>query len=90
MRTTKDAPNLNADPFVQTQEVNGYRVETRPVQLQPAGIVLVQYARRSRTWSRRWTRVRLFLIFGVLGGTALALLGRPGHRPARDVRRSRR
>ena len=74
MRTTKDAPNLNADPFVQTQEVDGYRVETRPVQLQPAGIVLVQYARRVSDMESTLERVRLFLIFGVLGGTALALL----------------
>ncbi len=75
LRTTKDAPPLTgADPFVQTQEVNGYRVETRPVQLQPAGIVLVQYARRVSDMESTLERVRLFLIFGVLGGTALALL----------------
>jgi signal transduction histidine kinase len=75
LRTTKDAPSLpGADPFVQTQEVGGYRVETRPVQLQPAGIVLVQYARRVSDMESTLERVRLFLIFGVLGGTALALL----------------
>jgi len=75
LRTTKDAPALpGADPFVQTQEIDGYRVETRPVQLQPAGIVLVQYARRVSDMESTLERVRLFLIFGVLGGTALALL----------------
>jgi signal transduction histidine kinase len=75
LRTTKEAPPLpGADPFVQTQEVGGYRVETRPVQLQPAGIVLVQYARRVSDMESTLERVRLFLIFGVLGGTALALL----------------
>ncbi|UGS36690.1 sensor histidine kinase [Capillimicrobium parvum] len=73
VRTTSGAPNLG--PSVdRTQEVNGYRVETRPVQLEPFGTMLVQYARPVSDMEKTLERVRLFLLFGVLGGTALALL----------------
>ncbi|MFN8202550.1 MAG: HAMP domain-containing sensor histidine kinase [Solirubrobacteraceae bacterium] len=73
VRTTSRAPDLG--PSVdRTQEVNGYRVETRPVQLEPFGTMLVQYARPVSDMEKTLERVRLFLLFGVLGGTALALL----------------
>jgi len=73
VRTTSHAPNLGAS-VGRTQEVNGYRVETRPVQLEPFGTMLVQYARPVSDMEKTLERVRLFLLFGVLGGTALALL----------------
>jgi two-component system, OmpR family, sensor kinase len=72
--TTKGAPKLNANANQRTQSVGGYRVETRPVALEPFGTMLAQYARRVSDMEQTLDRVRLFLIFGALGGTALALL----------------
>ncbi len=62
----------------QTGEVGGYRVETRATTLtitnSPLGIpVLVQYARRTAPVEASVHRVRVFLIFGVLLGSGLAL-----------------
>jgi signal transduction histidine kinase len=76
LRTSSNAPDLRTDPFVPTQEVDGYRVETRTVALPLpyAGVIRVQYARRLSDLESTLERVRLFLLFGVLGGTALALL----------------
>jgi signal transduction histidine kinase len=73
VQTTSHPPNLGLSTE-RTQEVGGYRVETRPVQLQPFGTMLVQYGRRVSDVQKTLERVRLFLVFGVLGGTALALL----------------
>jgi signal transduction histidine kinase len=61
-----------------TGEVGGYRVETRATTLaisnSPLGIpVLVQYARRTAPVEASVHRVRVFLIFGVLFGSGLAL-----------------
>ncbi len=70
--TTSNAPQLDA-PAERTQTIDGYRVETRPVPLN-FGSVLVQYARPVSDLESLLERVRLFLLFGVLGGTALALL----------------
>ncbi len=74
VKTTKSAPRLPTDPQLRTQNVNGYRVETRPVALEPFGTMLVQYARKVSDMEKTLERVRLFLIFGVFGGAALALL----------------
>lgn len=73
LESTPNAPNLGS-PAERTQELNGFRVETRPVRLEPVGTMLVQYARRVSDMESTLERVRLFLLFGVLGGTALALL----------------
>jgi two-component system OmpR family sensor kinase len=107
--STKDAPDLsNAFPF-RTARVGGYRVESRDAVLRPSGTgrdavgldVVVQYARRVSDLDHTVGRVRFFLLFGVLGGTGLALaggvlLGRRAMSPvagltaaARDIERTR-
>jgi signal transduction histidine kinase len=68
---TLHAPNLGA-PFAQLSEVAGYRVETRPLELQNGDHLFVQYARRLSDLELTISRVRLFLLVGVLGGTGLA------------------
>ena len=73
VRATKKAPNLGA-PFARTNTRDGYRIETRPIPLQPGGTLFVQYARRASDMEATIKRVRVFLIVGVLGGSALALL----------------
>jgi two-component system, OmpR family, sensor kinase len=73
VQTTSKPPMLGMSTD-RTQQVGGYRLETRPVQLEPFGTMLVQYGRRVSDLEKTLERVRLFLIFGVLGGTALALL----------------
>jgi two-component system, OmpR family, sensor kinase len=80
--TTKQAPNLGRTiSFVdRTEFIQGYRVETRHTALHSASPqltvpVVIQYARKVSDLENTITRVRLFLIFGVFGGTMLALLG---------------
>jgi signal transduction histidine kinase len=80
--TTKGAPNLGRTiSFVdRTEFIQGYRVETRHTALHSASPqltvpVVIQYARKVSDLENTVTRVRLFLIFGVFGGTMLALLG---------------
>ncbi len=71
---TKHAPDLGI-PTKPTEEAHGYRIETRSVeQLLPFGGTYIQYARRISDVNATVGRVRLFLIFGVLAGTGLALL----------------
>jgi signal transduction histidine kinase len=79
---TSGAPPL-APPLRTTIEVGGYRVESRAVDLlvglpgfkltNPPTAVL-QYARPLADVRRTVAKVRLFLAFGVLGGTIAALL----------------
>ena len=75
---TKNAPNLGP-PHLGTSTVGGFRISTRAAELhnaadgQPLGTVYIQYARRLSDLQATIRRVRLFLIFGVLGGTAAAL-----------------
>ena len=71
-----------APSFGQAQEysqtINGYRVISRPVVVTengvPVGQVFVQYARRVSDTEATVKRVELFLLLGVLAGTAFALL----------------
>jgi two-component system OmpR family sensor kinase len=78
--TTQGAPDfvkLGLPPR-KSGEVGGYRVETRQTTLSipdsPLGIpVLVQYARRTQSIEASVHRVRVFLIFGVLLGSGIAL-----------------
>jgi two-component system OmpR family sensor kinase len=74
VKTTTRAPDLQTNSKLRTQSAAGYRVETRPVALEPFGTMLVQYGRKVSDMEHTLERVRLFLIFGVFGGTALALL----------------
>jgi signal transduction histidine kinase len=76
LAATPKAPNLG-EPFRNlspTTEINGYRVETRPIPLTNGGVVYLQYARPLSDVKDTVDRVRLFLFVGVLGGTVLALL----------------
>jgi two-component system OmpR family sensor kinase len=79
---TTNAPNLGRTiPFVdRTRFIQGYRVETRRTILQTPDhsvrvAVVIQYARKVSDLENTVQRVRFFLIFGVLGGTLLALAG---------------
>jgi signal transduction histidine kinase len=80
--TTKNAPNLGRTiSFVdRTEFIQGYRVVSRHTELHSPDPrvtvpVVIQYARKISDLENTVTRVRLFLIFGVLGGTLLALAG---------------
>jgi two-component system OmpR family sensor kinase len=80
---TRQAPNLGRSiSFVdRTEFIQGYRVATRHTSLRSIADprvtvpVVIQYARKVSDLENTVTRVRLFLIFGVFGGTLLALLG---------------
>jgi signal transduction histidine kinase len=67
-------------PEARAQTINGYRVVSRlaPVRLsvsdEPIGQVFVQYGRRVSDTEATVARVELFLLLGVLAGSALALL----------------
>ena len=71
--SAKDVPYL-APPLAETMEFNGYRVESRSIRAQGGGFFYVQYARKLSDVQVTANRVKLFLLLGVLGGTALALL----------------
>ena len=80
--TTKDAPNLGRTiSFVdKTEFIQGYRVVSRHTSLGTSDPrvsvpVVIQYARKVSDLENTVARVRFFLIFGVLGGTLLALVG---------------
>jgi len=55
-------------------DVAGYRVSTKPVEFRPFGVGFLQYGRRLSDIDATVQRVRLFLFFGVLTGTGLALV----------------
>jgi signal transduction histidine kinase len=76
-RPNKAAPDLGKPfeapgPF--RYEYNGYQVEMRPESLMQGGVIFLQYARPLSDVEVTLNRVRLFLLFGIVGGTALALL----------------
>ena len=53
---------------------HGYRVEVRPLNVDPVGQAILIYARPLSSIDRTAAKVRFFLILGVLGGSGLALL----------------
>jgi two-component system OmpR family sensor kinase len=55
-------------------DAGGYRVYSRPIQIPLFGQAVLQFARPLSDVDRTIDKVRLFLIFGVLAGAALALL----------------
>jgi signal transduction histidine kinase len=91
---TRDAPDFGF-PSLTTQTVGDYLVASRSVQLARcptclSGSVFVQYGRRLSDLEATVHRVRAFLIFGVLAGTALALggglvLARRAMKPVADL-----
>ena len=70
---TPHAPDFGP-PVARTAEIDGYRVETRQVPVQGSLPWALQYARRISDVQETANRVKVFLAFGVLGGTLLALL----------------
>jgi two-component system, OmpR family, sensor kinase len=72
--STVRAPDFGP-PFARTADVDGWRVETRPVRVEgwPDPWYL-QYARKVSEVQDTANRVKVFLAFGVLGGALLALL----------------
>jgi two-component system OmpR family sensor kinase len=66
---------VDAPPKIDGQYTeNGYLVAVRPVAAKPEGDLTLLYARPLSDVEHTLSRVRFFLIFGVLGGTVLALL----------------
>jgi two-component system OmpR family sensor kinase len=61
-------------PVEGTVDTNGYRVSTKPVIFGNFGTGYVQYARPLSDVEATVQRVRLFLLFGVLTGSGLALV----------------
>ena len=74
LQQTRSAPDLGSPLEARTVERGGYRIENREVPLASGGEVYVQYARPLSDLQGTLSRVRLFLILGVLAGAALALL----------------
>jgi two-component system OmpR family sensor kinase len=72
LNATENAPYL-LPPRKPTQEWNGFRIESRPIEL-PRVTIYVQYARQISDAEATANRVRVFLGLGVLAGAALALL----------------
>jgi two-component system OmpR family sensor kinase len=70
---TPKAPDFGP-PLVRTAEIDGWRVETREVEVQGSQPWALQYARRISDIQDTANRVKVFLAFGVLGGALLALL----------------
>jgi signal transduction histidine kinase len=74
---SKDAPDFGR-PVLDATEVDGWRVQTVKVGVEPGWgppvAFAVQYARRVSSVEATANRVKLFLALGVLGGAALALL----------------
>jgi signal transduction histidine kinase len=74
IESSPKAPYL-APPLITPDEYAGYRIESRPIKVDPiGGFGFVQYARRLSDVQATANRVRFFIGLGVLGGTALALL----------------
>jgi signal transduction histidine kinase len=74
--STTRAPNLDAAYEFRTGHVGGFRVVSRDTTLRYKGFALpvrIQYARKVSDLESTISRVRLFLLFGVLGGSGLAL-----------------
>ncbi len=69
-------PTFNSEPGETTGTFtqSGYRVAVRELGAQPAGELIMLYARPLSDIDHTLARVRLFLLLGVLGGTVLALL----------------
>jgi signal transduction histidine kinase len=73
--STADAPDFAGLPQRGTEIEDGYRVESRSIPIGNLGFGYMQFARPLSDLEATLRRVRFFLLFGVLGGTALSLLG---------------
>ncbi len=73
LKKSSGAPDLGV-PSEGRIDFEGYRVETRAINVSFAGTLYVQYARRLSDVKATVARIRVFLFIGVLAGSALALL----------------
>jgi two-component system, OmpR family, sensor kinase len=73
-RVPQVTPNFPAPTSFGTFTEFGYRVDVRPLQVEPEGDFALLYARPYSDVDHTLAKVRFFLILGVLGGTILALL----------------
>src|SRR6478609_4780063 len=71
---SKGAPDLGFPRPNTGVDANGYRVYSRPIEIPLFGQAVLQFGRPLSDVDRTIDKVRLFLIFGVLAGAALALL----------------
>lgn len=71
---TGDAPDLGFPRPGTSTEVGGYRVEARFISVPLLGQAVLQFARPKSEVEQTVSKVRIFLIIGVLAGAALALL----------------
>jgi two-component system, OmpR family, sensor kinase len=71
---SKGAPDLGFPRSNTGVDANGYRVFSRPIEIPLFGQAVLQFGRPLSDVNRTIDKVRLFLIFGVLAGAALALL----------------
>ena len=70
---SEGAPSFG--PFIARRaNVDGWRVESRPVEVYGSNPLVIQYAQRLSNVQATANRVKVFLAFGVLGGGLLALL----------------
>ncbi len=68
------SPDLGGDfPTQGTVDVGGFRLATKPMSFRPFGSGFLQYGRRLSDIDATVRRVRVFLLFGVITGTGLAL-----------------
>lgn len=61
-------------PTVGTKDADGFRIATQRLSFEPFGSGFLQYGRQLTDVQATIRRVRLFLLFGVLTGTGLALV----------------
>ena len=73
LSVTANAPDLGF-PRPGATNVGGFRVESRLIPVHPVGVAVLQYAQPRGPSDHTIYKVRFFLLFGVLGGTGLALL----------------
>src|SRR5256714_8468210 len=71
---SKGAPDLGFPRANTGVDANGYHVSSRPMVIPLFGQAVLQFGRPLSDVDRTIDKVRLFLIFGVLAGAALALL----------------
>jgi hypothetical protein len=74
--STPNAPSLGNPRIGDISDFGGYRVAARPV-LSPGGVTIgsLQYGKPSDDLGHRIARIRLFLLLGLIAGTALAFCG---------------
>jgi signal transduction histidine kinase len=69
----RNAPDLGT-PSYDINQTQGYRVVARDIESLGRPIAVLQYGKPEASLDNTISRVRLFLLLGVLGGSALALL----------------